>query len=41
MGGLGLTDTNDKFSSDSESLADESVENLSLKAKVSRNKLKK
>ena len=43
MGDLGLTDINDKFSSDSESSADESAENLSSKAKskVSRNKLKK
>ena len=43
MGDLGLTDINDKFSSDSESSADESAENLSWKAKskVSRNKLKK
>ena len=43
MGDLGLTDINDKFSSDSESSADESAENLSsrAKSKVSRNKLKK
>ena len=43
MGDLGLTDINDKFSSDSKSSADESAENLSSKAtsKVSRNKLKK
>ena len=43
MGDLGLTDINDKFSSDSESSTDKSAENLSsnAKSKVSRNKLKK
>ena len=42
MGDLGLTDINDKFSSDSEASADESAENLSSKAKSkgSSNKLK-
>ena len=40
-GDLGLMDTNDKFSSDSESSGGESAENLPFKAKASSNKLNK
>ena len=40
-GDLGLMDTNDKFSSDSESSGGESAEYLPFKAKTSSNKLKK